>query len=85
MSSSSDSARLDRVDNKLDRLQEQLHENHLEILGQIRSMSEDTMDEINALKLKVQQHDGHFSLFAKLLGGSSIIAGWLSVKDLFHK
>lgn len=78
--------RLGRVENKLDRLQEQVHENQLELLAQLREDREVTAKEYMEVKLTTQRHDEHFGMIAKVLGLGGLVSGWLGLKDFFpHK
>ncbi len=78
--------RLNRLEGKLDRLQETSHSNHLELLECFQSDKEETMQEINVLKLKIDRHDGYFASIGKILGFGGLVSGWLALKDYFpHK
>ncbi len=77
--------RLYRLENKVDKLQDQAHAYHLELLSCI-TKSNDAMDEeINNLKLTVDRHQSYFGLVLKALGLGGILTSWLSLKDLLHK
>lgn len=75
--------RFSRLEAKFDRLQDQAHANHLEILQCFNKAQDETDKEISAINLKLKEHDGHFSMVTRLLGLGSIIGGWISIKDWF--
>lgn len=78
--------RFSRLETKFDKLQDQVHQNHLELLQCFSKVKNDTDEEIGAINLKLKEHDGHFSMVTKLLGLGSIIGGWLGLRDLWpHK
>lgn len=80
-----DSGRLDRLELKLDSLQSQSHQNHIELLSALSQRDAELDDEINAINLKLKEHDGHFGLMAKLLSAGSILGGWLGLKEFWPK
>lgn len=75
--------RLNRVELKLDRLQEQSHINHMEMLSCFQSAKDEAQEEINSLKMKVDRHESYFAMVLKALGLGGIITSWLSLRDLF--
>lgn len=80
-----ESGRLDRLELKLDNLQSQSHQNHIELLSVISKRDAELDDEINAINLKLKEHDGHFGLMARLLGLGSILGGWVGLRDLWPR
>ncbi len=75
--------RFSRLEAKVDRLQDQAHQNHLELLSCISKANDAIDDEINALKLKTERHDSYFSGIVKVLGLGGAVSSWLAIKDLF--
>ena len=73
----------ERLEAKVDRLQETTHENHLELLGILREDREAVNKEIVALKLTTERHSGYFSGIVKLLGLGGAISSWLAFRDIF--
>lgn len=80
-----ESSRLDRLELKLDSLQNQTHQNHVELLTVFRGSIDEVNEDIGAINLKIKEHDGHFALVARLLGLGSLVGGWLSIKEWFSK
>lgn len=80
-----ESQRLDRLESKVDKIQDQMHSNHLELLNCFNRSKDETDADIGAINLKLKEHDGHFSMVARLLGLGSILGGWISIKDWFSK
>lgn len=66
----------------MDKLQDQAHAYHLELLSCISKSNDAVDEELDNLKSTLQKHDSYFSALAKLAGLSSILAGWLSLKDI---
>lgn len=77
--------RLNRLEVKVDKIQDQIHSNHLELLSCFQNSLGELEDKVDTNTLKIKEHDGHFSLFAKILGLGSILGGWLGLRDLWPK
>ena len=82
---SADGGRLDRLELKLDSLQSQSHQNHIELLSAISKKDAEVDDEISKINLKLERHDSYFTMVARSLGLGGVLAGWLSLKDIFGK
>lgn len=82
----SPNSNFDRFEEKLDNLVEITHSNKIEILDRIDRLSSSHTERIHALEMKVDKHDGHFSLLGKLTLGSGLVAGLFAYfKDNFFK
>lgn len=75
--------RLNRLEDKLDRLQETQYDNHLELVSLVRTNQDITSQRLVDLEIKTIKHDGYFSMVVKALGAGGLISGWLGLKDLF--
>lgn len=77
--------RLDRIENKVDELQEQIYLNHLELLGRLSDQTE----RYHEIDKTVQKHEQHFTGIYKtvfwVFGGSvtACLAALTQIKDIF--
>lgn len=82
-------ARFDRLEEKVDDLQDRLTNNHLEILSKIEKLSSDTVAKVHSVETTVNKHEQYFNTLNKVFFSGGILSlvsllAWF--KDLFgHK
>lgn len=85
----SNDSRFDRLEGKVDDLQDRLNENHLDIINRIEKLSTDTVQKIHTVETTVNKHEQHFSTLNKIFLSGGILSlvslgAWF--KDFFlHK
>ncbi len=80
-----ESGRLDRLELKVDRLQEQAHQYHVELLSAVQKGNDLLEERVNDLESVTERHSSYFGMVLKELGLSGIITSWLSLKDYLGK
>lgn len=80
-----ESGRLDRLELKVDRLQEQAHQYHVELLSAVQKGNDLLEERVNDLESVTERHSSYFGMVLKALGLSGIITSWLSLKDYLGK
>lgn len=81
--------RFDRLEGKVDDLQDRLNENHLDIINRIEILATANVQKIHSVETMVNKHEQHFTTLNKIFLSGGILslvslAAWF--KDLFiHK
>ena len=77
--------RFSLLEAKVYRLQDQAHQNHLELLQCFTNYKDEVDDEMHKVSLKLDRHDSYFSGMIKILGLGGALTSWLSIKEFFNK
>lgn len=75
--------RLNRLETKLDSLQESFFDSHNDLKSCILDLSHRYSDEISDLKIKVERQASQFSLLGKIAGSGIFISILAFLKEMF--